>query len=221
MLGLGPAPTCTPTVFPFPPFWFIFDVESIGLHGEAFAVAAQVFDHQARPLPLEGGWWHHFPRDFAAGTAKNRKWVDENVPDLGTHSLGTMRAIRDFFWDSWQEEKERHPGIVMAAECAWPVEARFLCAVIDDEPLLREFAGPCPLHDIASIMLAAGMDPMAAYKRVTCEYPVHHPLGDVQHSAHCLAMALAELRLRKAAQDANWERQVVGYFELKTSKTYE
>lgn len=181
---------------PLPPFWFIFDVESIGLHGEAFAVAAQVFDHNADPLPLSGGWWHFFPQDRAAGTQKNHRWIDENIPSLGPSPLESRMIMREFFWDAWQEAKSRYPGIVMAAECAWPVEARFLHAVIADDPEAREFSGPYPLHDIASIMLAAGMDPMATYARAHEEadlYPPHHPLGDVKHSAWCLRAALQRL----------------------------
>jgi hypothetical protein len=176
--------------------YFIFDVESVGLHGEAFAVAAQVFDAMGEPIQGEGGWWHSTNRDNAVGTKENRDWIEKNVPPIKTSKL-TGRDLRDFFWDSWHEAKSRYPGVVMAAECVWPVETNFLSACVADNPVQRQFEGPYPLHDIASIMMAAGMDPMATYERVHEEkdiYPAHHPLGDVKHSAWCLNAALQRLR---------------------------
>lgn len=173
--------------------FFIFDVESIGLHGEAFAVAAQVFDGDGNPMPLKGGWWHCIDRDTAKGAKADRDWVDKNVP-LMAESMPSARMLRNFFWGSWEEAQSLYPGIMMAAECCWPVEARFLLQCVADEPESRTWNGIYPLHDIASIMLAAGMDPLATYPRSNdAEYPAHHPLGDVQHSAHCLALAIQKL----------------------------
>jgi hypothetical protein len=178
-----------------PPHWFIIDVESVGLHGEAFAVAWQVFDTNADPLPFRNGAWASFDPNYAKGTDPDRKWVEKNVPDLKPYE-GSMRGIRERFWLEWEDVKKEFPGIVMAAECAWPVEANFLNQCIADDPIKRCWTGPYPLHDIASIMLAAGMDPMATYSREHEDlslYPPHHPLGDVKHSAWCLRAALGKL----------------------------
>lgn len=164
--------------------YFVFDVESVGLHGEAFAVAGGVY--------IEGAARWEFcyacPVDEAKGNDDNRKWVKENVPALEiTHRLPV--GIRDAFWLDWLKAKAQYPTITMAVECGWPVEARFLCACIDDEPQDRNWKGPYPLHEIASIMQSAGMDPMSNYKRQESEKPVHSPLGDARLSARLFAEA--------------------------------
>ena len=58
-----------------------------------------------------------------------------------------------------------YPEIMMAAECAWPVEASFLLKCVRDDQEDRTWKGPYPLHDVATLLLAAGMDPMATYTR--------------------------------------------------------
>lgn len=167
--------------------FFVFDVESIGLHGEGFAVAGGVY--------LENGaaqWEFAFACGMhdAAGLLEDRKWVSENVPILEvTHR--SLVSMRDAFWGEWTKAKQGFHDIKMAAECAWPVEARFLASCVDDDPPSRKWTGPYPLHDIASFMAAAGMDPMATYPRLPSEEPAHNPLKDARHSARLLAQALA------------------------------
>ena len=83
----------------------------------------------------------------------------------------------------------------MAAECLWPVEARFIRdCITDDAQRLPE--APYPFHEIASIMLAAGMDPMASYPRTPSEMPPHNPLADARLSARLLSEALAKIAAR-------------------------
>lgn len=81
----------------------------------------------------------------------------------------------------------------MAVECGWPVEARFLNACIDDDRGARNWSGPYPMHEIASIMLSAGMDPMTTYDRLPCELPAHEPLADARLSARLLAQVLSKI----------------------------
>lgn len=170
--------------------YFVFDVESIGLHGEGFAVAGGVY--------LENGAVQSefaFACDTlcAMGPEEDRKWVNQNVPLLeSTHRL--LSAMRDAFWGEWINAKLRYPEIIMAAECAWPVEARFLAACVDDDPPSRKWTGPYPLHEIASFMAAAGMDPMATYERTPSEQPAHNPLTDARQSARLLSEAIAKLQ---------------------------
>lgn len=167
--------------------FFVFDVESIGLHGEGFAVAGGVY--------LSNGaaqWEFSFccPLDKAEGLLSDREWVFRNVPTLEITHRDTL-GIRMAFWAVW--EKAKSSGVEMAAECLWPVEARFLHDCIkDDAQRLRD--APYPLHEIASIMLAAGMNPMATYDRAPSEMPRHNPLSDARQSARLLSVALARLR---------------------------
>lgn len=167
--------------------FFVFDVESIGLHGEGFAVAGGVY--------LENGaaqWEFKFacPVDMAEGYAMDRDWVRKNVPVMeGTHR--ETYGLRVAFWTEWARAKRA--GATMAAECLWPVEARFLSDCIRDDAQRLDEA-PYPVLEISSVMLAAGMDPLATYDRMPSEMPRHDPLADARQSARLLAMALDKIK---------------------------
>lgn len=173
--------TCSP--------FFVFDVESVGLHGEGFAVAGGVY------LSKGDAQWefcYACPIGAAKGDDEGRNWVKANVPILDvTHRLPI--GIRDAFWLDWLKAKSQYTEIVMAVECGWPVEARFLCAVIDDDLENRRWKGPYPLQEIASYLAASGMNPMATYKRTPSENPAHNPLMDARLSARLLSKALARM----------------------------
>jgi hypothetical protein len=164
---------------------FVFDVESIGLHGEGFAVAGGVYQ-AGEPL---GEFCFSCPPDIASGDDEGRKWVVANVASL-TPTHANPVEVRDAFWQAWQAAKLKYPKIEMYGECLWPVEAGFLSACVRDKPGPRTWGGPYPFHEIASIMKAAGMDPMATYERTERESPAHHPLADARLSARLLYEAL-------------------------------
>lgn len=169
--------------------FFIFDVESIGLHGEGFAVAGGIADNEG---VLSTTFCFACDPDKAQGTQTNRDWIRENVA-LGVQDVNceNPKEVRQCFWNQWAAAKAVFPEIVMAGECVWPVEAGFLSACVADDPQNREFSGPYPLHEIASFMEAAGMDPMATYERTADELPKHHPLADSKQSARLLFEALS------------------------------
>lgn len=163
----------------------VFDVESIGLHGEGFAVGYVVVDGDG--AVFDSGRYA-CPTAKAVGPDDGRAWVAENCPPIvATHDF--PRQIRAAFWNQWLAHKER--GAVLVADCAWPVEARFLASCVDDDAQ-RTWEGPYPLHELASFMVAAGMDPMATYDRRSDE-PQHDPLGDARQSARLLVSALKKL----------------------------
>jgi hypothetical protein len=167
------------------PSFFVFDVESIGLHGEGFAVAGGVYIDGAAQ------WEFCFccPTDRAQGLSSDRDWVSKNIPVMEiTHR--DVFGLRMAFWDAW--EKARTRGSEMAAECMWPVEARFLEDCVTDDAQ-RLSTAPYPCHEISSVMLAAGMNPMATYDRTPSELPKHNPLSDARQSARLLSEALAKL----------------------------
>lgn len=164
--------------------YMVFDVESIGLHGEGFAVGWVVVQQDGVELD-----WGRLACDpnAAAGAHEGRVWIANNVPTiLPTHN--TPRAIRETFWGWWQAWKKR--GAILAADVAWPVEARFLAACVDDDPETRSGQGPYPLVDISSVRLAAGFDPTDAEPRQRDELPEHDPLADARQSARLLLIAL-------------------------------
>lgn len=171
--------------------FFVFDVESIGLHGQAFAVGGGIYQEDGTAIRE---FLFSFPRENAIGAASDRDWVNANVPKMDiTHS--DSRGIREAFWSEAMEAKKR-PGILFAAECGFPVEARFVASCIDDGEG-RCWSWPFPLHEIASVMFIAGIDPVAHYDRLPGESPVHNPLCDSRQSMRMLKMSLDRLRNAK------------------------
>jgi hypothetical protein len=182
-----------------PECFMVFDVESLGLHGDAFAVGWVVIDRAGREL--DRGLVGTNPTDIL-GTDGDRLWVKHHVPsDLPWRS--TPRQMRDAFWSAWRYWSSQRPKAVLVADCGWPVEARFLAACVDDEPT-RRHAGPYPLHELASFLVAAGMDPLATYEREEDELPKHNPLADARQSARLLVTALDKLQARaRRAEEAD------------------
>jgi hypothetical protein len=163
--------------------FMVFDVESIGLHGEGFAVGWCVIKDGAE---VQEGYLS-CPPENAHGSDESRRWVAENVPRMEP-DCDTPREVRDLFWRMWRRWADQ--GAVLVADCAWPVEARFLAACVDDDPSEREWKGPYPLHDLASVLLALGRDPLATNERLPTELPAHHPMTDAKQSARLLVSAL-------------------------------
>jgi hypothetical protein len=166
--------------------YMVFDVESLGLHGESFAVGWVVVDLDKG---LELGC------DFAAcnhsvlrGAPEAYQWVDDHVPFLPS-VYRSPAQIRRYFWEMWRYWHTEH-GAMLAADVNWPVESRFLCACVDAKPAEREWQGPYPLIDVASCRLAAGFDPLATEPRLADEMPAHNPLCDARQSARLLRQAL-------------------------------
>lgn len=172
-----------------PKLFMVFDVEAVGLHGEGFAFGYVVVNRAGKTLDQSMA---ACPPDQAAGDPDGRAWVRDNVPALHT-GCSTPREVRDEFWRSWTHWKAE--GAVLVADCAWPVEARFLAACVDDAPHERAWEGPYPLHDVASVLLALGRDPLKENERLPSELPAHHPAKDAQQSARLLIAALSQERL--------------------------
>lgn len=130
--------------------FMVFDVESIGLHGEGFAVGWIVIDKSGNTL--DEGYLACDPT-ICCGTKDDHLWVSENVPVLH-YSHTNIITLRSEFWRLWRYWADQGVGLV--ADCAWPVEARFLIAAVNDDRATREREGPYPLHDLASVLLAIG-----------------------------------------------------------------
>lgn len=182
--------------------FFVFDVESIGLHGEGFAVGGGIYPPNGE-APV-GEFLYACPPSSAEGPDAGREWVGNNVPCIDpTHP--SPDAVRGAFWEQWMDAKRRFLDILMAADCGWPVEARFLSQCVDGFRGERELQGPYPFHEIASIMEAAGMNPMQKYDRKERERPEHNPLADARQSARLLFEAVTIIH------KANPHRSPVGF----------
>ena len=164
--------------------FMVFDVESIGLHGEGFAVGWVVVSREGERL--DEGCIACDPAD-CTGTAESRLWVGEHVPALPVTSA-TKQHLRNHFWHEWRSWADQ--GAVLVADCAWPVEANFLSACVKLNHTEREWQGPYPLHDLASVILAFGGNALELTERLPDELPVHHPLMDARQSARQLVACL-------------------------------
>lgn len=165
--------------------FMVFDVESIGLHGEGFSVGWCVVDDAGKTIASAQ---YACDPSKADGPDDGRQWVSENipVPNLG-YNCPSPRAVRDEFWRAWDYSKKQ--GVVLVADCPWPVEAGFLRQCILDDPS-RKCDGPYPFIDVASVRLAVGLDPLVTCERNQNELPVHDPLCDARQSARLLIEAL-------------------------------
>lgn len=175
--------------------WLVFDVESIGLHGEGFAVGWVVIDNTGRELEARR---ETCPVTEATGADAGRVWVCDHCPAFPI-TRATPAEVRQEFWAAWTRWKAE--GAKLVADNGWPVEARFLIACVEDSrPAVRrgntiaetsrEFAGPFPLHELASFRHGAGLDPWTKPPRLPSELPEHDPLADARFSARLLIDAL-------------------------------
>ena len=170
-------------------YFFVFDVESVGLHGDVFSYGYVVVENASQMKVVDHGSLSA-GRSDAQGTSADHEWISANVPPC-RRVICSATALRNTFWVEWV--RWRAQGAVMVADCPWPVEARFLQACIDDEPT-RQAEAPYPLIDVASVLLAAGMDPIASYDRLPSELPKHDPVADAMQSARLLLAALNRTR---------------------------
>lgn len=175
-----------------PDHLMVIDVESVGLHGEAFAVGYVVVSTNGTVLE---------ERLLACDPSKvqgdddGRLWIANNIPVLDvTHD--NPQEMRAAFWKAWtQWNTASYINAVMVAECAWPVEARFLASCVDDDRLNRRWQGPFPLHEVSTMLMARGIDPHETFPRTMDEMPLHNPLKDARHSARKLIHAWKAKRI--------------------------
>ena len=178
-----------------PPYILVFDVESLGLFGEGFAVGgvviATALNGKKEAPSLQDSFVYACRPTVVSGSPDDRAWVERNVKLKDKEfSASGPAEVRAQFWDKWLYWKAQ--GAWLAADVCWPVEARFLldcCGVAE-----RRKDVPYPLVDIAAFLLASGKDPLASYPRLRKEKPAHHPLADAQQSARLLYEAILHLR---------------------------
>lgn len=157
---------------------YAVDVESIGLHGDSFAVGVSVRDKSGEVDHLR----YAVGRGSVFGDERDRAWVDANVPEIPiTHEHSYSMRIK--FWAHWESWRKR--GAIMVADCGWPVEANFLSRAIRENAPYNNLhsTAPYPLHDLATLLLARGLDPLATYPRLPEELPKHDPLADARQTA--------------------------------------
>ena len=183
------------------PLFLVFDVESVGLYGDGFAVGWVMIDLNGKEH--ESGL---FVSDWRKAKAFNQKgaieWVEANLPPMEITHQNRESLCFDFFnvLQRWllNGRERSHPKVCSIwADWGYPVETNFLrrCRaaaywMIEDDP---SWLMPAPLHEIATICLAADINP-DDFPRLPDELPQHNPMNDARHSARLLVKALAKLR---------------------------
>lgn len=176
-----------------PPPIMVFDVESVGLHGQAFAFGYVVIHNEKE---VDHGRFS-CPTSTVEGTDEDLEWVLKNTPKL-IPNCRNPAELTIIFWNLWKRWKA--DGALLAADCAWPVEARFLMECVDLDKEGRKWEGPYPMLEISSFLMAANMDPMVEYVRLDDELPKHCPLADARQSARLLMDALKQITHPKSGQ---------------------
>lgn len=193
------------TYSPSPRALIVFDVESDGLYGNPFAWGGCVLPrgHQntmlRRARRLEG----YEPRD---------PWVHKNVvPALRCSMTSPTESLFYADFMEWLREALDHcaehcgPGNTwVMGDVTYPVEAGFLRTAVRYDAS-RASAMPYPLHDIATLLAAAGLDPLAPRVELVRQYApealraesrladAHDPETDAVVSARAAGIALVGL----------------------------
>lgn len=166
----------------------VIDCESDGLYGEVFVIAAVRYSSEGAVLS----------RFYGAAEVESvtDNWVRENVlpvleGDQEVEIYHTRRDLRDAFVGWWQLFKK---DAIVVADFGTPVEAGLFRKIIEENPPLY-WEGPYPLHELGTMLLAAGVDPDVCrieYSGLTgCQK--HNALDDVKLIFHCWKRAVIEI----------------------------
>lgn len=158
-----------------------FDLETNGLHGQAFAVGALVIDAQGKTLD-----------EFTAripAVGELDEWVKDNVLPSITDMPETHKNYQDLrqaFWD-WYIIARQESDYVLV-DNGYPVEYRFLLDCQQDNITARYWQHPFPLIELSSLVLPLGGETSKRQlqKKVMEQFGSfrpHHPLDDARLSA--------------------------------------
>lgn len=149
------------------------DVESNGLHGDAFAVGAVV-------MRLDGT----ITDQFQARSPLNGEldpWVRKHVLPAMKDFVQThddAKAMRDAFWAWYKKAKEQ--ADYMMVDNGYPVESRFLLSCQDDDLEERYWDHFFPLLDLSSMLIQVGIKPLAVRHRLVKDQLGSEP--NLQHN---------------------------------------
>ncbi len=174
-----------------------FDVECDSLSGRVFAVGGVV-------LAPTGEQQDTFFFCLTPGTHDPCPWVEANVIPAVARRAGWAQNVSEYrrgdyptmirdFWAWWRTWKAK--GVTAVVDCGCPAEGGFIrdvLAQVRQSNPADEFAGPYPLHDVATALHVQGHgDP----KRVEFlrghgvtvpeDYTEHDPVWDAWASAMC------------------------------------
>lgn len=158
------------------------DAETDGLYGSVWAIGAVVLDEHGQELDRFSGQVDPFDVES--------EWVRDNiVPFIHLPRHASRRQLRDAFWEFWMKHKDE---TLCIADVGAPVESSLFRACVEDDLETRQWNGPYPLHEVATALLCAGVDPdidRVAYSGLS-GLTKHNPVDDAVASAHCWIKAM-------------------------------
>lgn len=176
---------------PRPELLLVFDVESVGLYGEGFAVGGVVV-RRSNGEELDR-WLYHCPMNAAQGTWQDRAWCERHIVIDEPTTAQTPKEVRAQMWAKLAQYKSA--DIAVFADVPFPVEANFLLTAAGENNQAQPLE-IYPLLDVATMLLADAVDPLRSQRRQPDEKPKHNPLADARQSARLLVRTLKRLDKR-------------------------
>lgn len=158
-----------------------FDVETVGLYGEPFAIGATVMMQLKEDIvEIDHFYGQTELHSNSNSTESDLQFVKESVfPVQYGDKLSSVRELRDKFWKFY----ETHSTVPIVVDCGTPVEAYFLRQCVLDDFEARKWKAPYPLHELGTLLLIRGKNPIGIYSRKENESLVHNPLHDARQTA--------------------------------------
>lgn len=129
---------------------FSFDAETDGLYGPVWAIGAVVLDEHVKEIARFGGM-------IDPEVHVTDGWVKENVcQHVHLERFETPLDLRNAFWAFWMTWRENS---ICVSDFGTPVESGLFRACVEDDLENRQWNGPYPLHEVATALLCAGIDP--------------------------------------------------------------
>lgn len=159
-----------------------FDLETNGLHGDAFAIGAVVMDADGTVYDV-----------FTGRSELNKEvdtWVESNVLPVISDMQVTYensRDLREAFWQ-WYLQAEPKADYVLVNN-GYPVEYRFLILCQEENLDERYWQHPFPILDLFSLLIQVGHKSVGGKNQLVSEiikkhkFLPHHPLHDAKIQA--------------------------------------
>ena len=165
----------------------VIDVESVGLQGPAFAVAFGVYNSSGKCM--EEFCYYTDPEPLG-GSPEDLAWVKKNVSFFPcADKCSDQKEMFCAFVETFLRIRSRI-DFSLWAECQYPVETNFFAQASTFLPEREANSLAYPIHEIATAMLASGLDPLQPNLRFENETPSHNPMADVRQSARLLHESL-------------------------------
>ena len=170
-----------------------FDLETNGLHGQAFAVGAVVVDAKGKILDQFSG------RTEISGEVD--EWVEANIlPVIEDMPINhdSYEELREAFWQWFREAQGKSDYVVVSN--GYPVEYRFLLDCQDADIEERYWEHPFPILDLTSLLIQIGeqssLDKQSFVKEFLTQHTrkPHHPMQDATITALAAFKALKHAR---------------------------